>query len=516
MIHKKQTVMVVRWESGEGFNNYEQKRFFIDTQWPKENPEHTVTIRRTGEKRGASLDSDVRISAISFDNQHKILLKDLSSETVGTDDHGLLRFKKIGSEIKLAVKSRHQIHLAFATNNYSGIVEIGINGKFKKYDLYTHNEEIQRRAIDYWLIGPNGDFAVTMPLPRYPIKTLIIESADRSTPIQFKSVLLKHPNGIKNFSSDLRSDQNIVLKDLNVELKQYWQAGRFVFQSIFAVISTWILFALWRLFRKIGSLRGIILDDRRYIFWSLFGGAILSFSFWLVAFWPGVMSIDSLKVWRAASIPGLLIMDHPVLNVIIYMYLMHIWNNIAVVPITQIVLSSLLVSYIFFSFYRKGIRLTLLLPFYLLFVFSIPVGLYNIVLWKDIPFALLVTFWAFTLTDMFYRKQQGSLNVSMEKWVVLFFLYLSLAFIRYNGALYLVIIPVLLIVMRIIPVKKAVIFVAFMSIFGIAAVLATGLKVMSIGDKRFMEIVSRYTGQIEKTALVPVVKRAVSYYFFIL
>ena len=362
MIHKKQTVMVVRWESGEGFNSYERKRFVIDTQWPKENPEHTVTIRRTGEKRDASLDSDVRISAINLDNQDKILLKDLSSETVGTDDHGLLRFKKIGSEIKLTIKARHQIHLAFATNNYSGIVEIGINGKFKKYDLYTHNEEIQQRAIDYWLIDPNGGFTVIMPVPRYAIKTLVIESAGRKTPIHFKSVLLKYPYGIKNFASNLQNNQNIILKDLNEGIKKYWHAGRFIFQSIFAAISTWILFEVWWLVRRIGSLRGMILDDRRYIFWLFFGGAILGFSIWLIAFWPGVMSIDSLKVWRAASIPGLFIMDHPILNVIFYMYLKHIWNYIAIVPITQIVLSSLLVSYILFLLYRKGIRLTMLLP----------------------------------------------------------------------------------------------------------------------------------------------------------
>lgn len=502
------TSLVVRWESVEGFNDYERKQFNLNTMWPEGVPEHNLTIRRVGKT--------VRLIGIRLDNRHDIPLKDLIAETTGIDEGGFLKFKKDGAEIQLDVKAKQNIRFLFFTNNYAGRAEVGVNGKIGKYDLYTHNEEIRRREINYWLIAPDGSFEITMPIPRYKIKTMVIEPTDGATPIHFQSVLLKHQDGHKNFATGSQPAPNIILKDLNGGLKQYWHAGRFIFQCIFALISTWILFALWRLFKKMGSLRDMILNDRRYIFWLFFGGAILSFSIWLIAFWPGVMSIDSLKVWRAASIPGLFIMDHPILNVIFYMYLMHLWNHIAVVPIIHIVLVSLLGSYIFFSLYRKGIRLTVLLPFYLLFVFSIPVGLYNIVLWKDIPFALLVTFWAFTLTDMLHHKKRGSLKISMEKWGVLFLLYLSLALIRYNGALYLLIIPALLVAMRIIPVKKAVIFLTLLSIFGIAAVFATGLRLMSINDRRFLEIASRYTDQIRKTALAPAMKRAVSYYFFIL
>ena len=51
----------------------------------------------------------------------------------------------------------------------------------------------------------------------------------------------------------------------------------------------------------------------------------------------------------------------------------------------------------------------IVLPFYFLFITSIPIGLYTITLWKDIPFALLVVFWAFWFVKLVSRsKREGS------------------------------------------------------------------------------------------------------------
>ena len=162
---------------------------------------------------------------------------------------------------------------------------------------------------------------------------------------------------------------------------------------------------------------------------------------WLIVFWPGVMSVDSLKVWRAARLPDVFLNDHPLLNVILYKYLLHLWDNIAIVPLFHILLLSTLLSSIFFSLYRQKVTLIFLVPCYLCLVFSIPVGLYNIVLWKDIPFGILVIFWAFTLSDLYRKKIDGCFSISYEKMIVFFLLYLALGFIRHNGMLYLIVIP---------------------------------------------------------------------------
>jgi len=90
------------------------------------------------------------------------------------------------------------------------------------------------------------------------------------------------------------------------------------------------------------------LNEQRYIFWIFWLGAIITFSLWLAAFWPGVMSIDSLKIWRAAKLPEIYLNDHPFLNVIFYMYLIQFWDNIAVVPVAHILFISLLTAAVFF------------------------------------------------------------------------------------------------------------------------------------------------------------------------
>ena len=49
----------------------------------------------------------------------------------------------------------------------------------------------------------------------------------------------------------------------------------------------------------------------------------------------------------------------------------------------------------------------IILPFYFLFITSIPIGLYTITLWKDIPFALLVVFWAFWFVKLVFEEERG-------------------------------------------------------------------------------------------------------------
>ncbi|MBW1959589.1 MAG: hypothetical protein JRI63_13885, partial [Deltaproteobacteria bacterium] len=188
----------------------------------------------------------------------------------------------------------------------------------------------------------------------------------------------------------------------------------------------------------------------------------------LAAFWPGMMSIDSLVIWRAAKFPEVMINVHPVFNEIFFMYLMHIWNHPAVVPLVQIVLASLLGAHIFFSINRKGVRLPFLMPFFLLFIFSIPVGLYNITLWKDIPFALLVLFWAHKLANMAEKKRKGELHISRQEWAALFLLYIALPLFRHNGAVYFFVIPFLMVCLKIISVKRLAFVAAPLAVVGIA------------------------------------------------
>lgn len=513
---------VVLWDSGEGFNRYESERFVLDTGWPDGKPEHTIVIRRTGIQGGGSLNSDVRLYGIRLDRKDEVPLSNLVTNRTTLDNQGLIKFTSPGGEVRFRAAAEHHIQFDFPTNNYSGSVDLEVNGSTRTYDLYTTNSENRKRGdehtreIDYWILAPDGAFTVFMPLPRYYVKSLVLKFKEEKNPVEFKSISLVSEHYKKSFPVPKTSRGRVVLGHIDPGRKRYWHPNQFVFQVLFSGLTTWIILSLWGMVKKYKSPKHLFIEDGRYLFWILLGGGILTFSVWLVAFWPGVMSVDSLKVWRAARIPGYFLNDHPFLNVLLYRYLMHIWDHPAVVPIAQIILVSLLGAHIFFSLFQKGIRIPILLPFYLLFICSVPVGLYNIVLWKDVPFALLVTFWAYMLSDMFYQKRNRTLSISRQGWIALFLLYISLALVRHNGVLYLLVVPLLMAVTGIISIKQVAIAVVIIAGIMIAGLLTLRFKTSALERHFVLEKASGLFNQIRQGSANKMVTDAALKYFFIL
>ena len=145
------------------------------------------------------------------------------------------------------------------------------------------------------------------------------------------------------------------------------------------------------------------------------------------------------------------------LNVFLYKYLAHLWNNIAIVPLFHVLMMSVLVAHIFYFLYCRNLVLRLILPFYLLLIFSLPIGLYNTILWKDIPFALLTVYWGYTLVSLYLQRVEGTLRYSKEQIVAFILLLCSMALIRYNGAVYLIVVPVYFIILRLVSTKIVVV-----------------------------------------------------------
>ncbi|MCI5146595.1 MAG: hypothetical protein D3923_13975 [Candidatus Electrothrix sp. AR3] len=212
------------------------------------------------------------------------------------------------------------------------------------------------------------------------------------------------------------------------------------------------------------------------------------------------MSIDSLKVWRAAMLPDVYLNDHPFLNVILYKYLYHIWNNPAIVPLTQVFLSSLLVSWFGFWLYRQGVKSMLVLLWLLFILCSVPIGVYNIMLWKDIPYALLVVFWACLLIQLYQEKRQGRLHWSQQRIVALLLLGLALGLVRHNGLIYFAVLPLLL--LALVSIKKALLALAallFVGGIGFAALQHTG-KIL--GTTFLSQQIQQYTGNLKAKNII--------------
>lgn len=462
----------VSWDSGAGWNTYEQRVFPVRTFRSENGAEEiSILVRPTEKKHPGSLSTEVVCSRIRIDGK-QIDLKEI--EHTGRYRADGIHLSTPEETIRFSISAIEHIHIELLTNNHSGKVAVSVGGRTAVRDLYVANEEAKSINLDFWLARPDGQFTVKMGIPRYGIKTFQIRSRIPELPIYLTSVAVS--TGKKTLPLDAPTQPRLLstlqFPGIDAERKQYFLPSRFAVQVIFAALTTWLMVAACRwIGRREGILKALFSGDRA-LFWAFFIGAAGIYSLWLVAFWPGVMSVDSLKVWRAAQLPDVFINDHPFFFVLFYAYLQHLWNHVAVVPIFNILTVSCLVSYILYSLYREKIPLWAIVPVYIGLVFSIPIGLYNIVLWKDIPFAVLVAFWAFTLSFLYRKRRNGKLFFSFQKTLALFLLYLSVCLIRHNGLLYLGLIPFFLIMLRIVSVR-----IAAVTLVAVALVVASGLIV---------------------------------------
>lgn len=508
-------VFEMRWDSGAGYNGYEKKRFSLNTITEDSDQPLDVIIQFLDERNGASLSADVSCVKITVDHK-EIDLTRLQSKTGGYRHGKGVVLDKEYSKIALKAHPNAVIEIEMMTNNHSGIVELVVGGNAVRHDLYVANIEAKTKVFQYWVLQGNGKFKVNYDVPRYSVKSFQVHNVESQKNITFDAIEFDD-RVIKDIQPALnKQPQNLLTFDISdLRSKRYLHPVQLGFQIFFAMITTWIVGTLGCLHRKAGG--GFeIFRGRRKIFWLLLGGAVTAYSFWLVAFWPGVMSVDSLKIWRAALLPELFLNDHPVLNVVLYMYLVQFWQNPAVVPIAHIALMALLTAHIFYSITNQGVSLRLLLPFYCVLIFSIPIGLYNIVLWKDIPFAMLIVFWAYTLVDLYRKKNDGKAFSSNQSVVACFLLLLALGLTRHNGLVYLAVVPIYCVVLGLVDWKKFVAACAIgIAVLGGALLLLRGNQSISDGSYLFVQAAS-YLKSMFGTSFVTLVEKTVENYWGIL
>ena len=450
--------VMINWTSGHGLNGYEMYRYQLQALSGGESTPHPVVITRTGNKHNAANDSQVVLSRIVVDGAEYQLSADAAGDGLVMNG-GLLEFSMVKAKLSLALAARHHVRFEFLAYNYAGEVEIDFAGRKSRHILYSAWDRTPWTrdsvvVVDYWLVQPDGTFAVSMDMPRYFVENLKISSKRQLSDLKLSLVVdggqtldVKDPIS----TPDGAVYQIGALDDPRTRL---FHPHRFAFQLVFAALTTWIIYGLANFAASFSGWPELFHEKKRYLFWGMLLTCLGTFAFWQLSFWPGVTSTDSLKIWRAAHIPGMYMGDHPPLNVVLYMFLAMIWDNVAVVPAVQNILTTVLTSWIFFSFLRWGIPLVVVAPFFLLVATSIPLGMYTAILWKDVPFALGIVFLGFRLADMYYRRKSDQLMVSWQGWLAMSLVVLALAGLRYNGAAYLIVFPFLLFVLGIVRVGK--------------------------------------------------------------
>ena len=447
-------IVNVAWDNGSGFNNYEARRFVLH-KYREDGGLHRVSIRFTGKKNGASMSPEVVCEKIIVDGK-RLNLAALATNGEKGQDGSSIRLFHADQQISFDIAADESVFIDLATNNNSGIVEMLFDGQSSFEDLYVGNIEAKTRRYQYWLAKEDTSFSLRMAMPRYKIKTLLLVNGHPSKPLMLEEVKIVHDRGerLLHGGAWLGLDK-IGFSRVSETQYRYFHPSRFLQQLVFAALTTWIVTACFRLIRRCRDTGGIFYGPRK-TFWLMWVSGIAVFSIWLLAFWPGVMSVDSLKIWRAALLPEIVINDHPLLNVVLYRYLSGLWNNIAGVVIFHIVIVAGLLAFVFFRMVRHGLSLWVAAPFFVLAVLSLPVGLYNVVLWKDIPFAVLIVMWGWIVVEVYLGKSQPRPPRSLEVKFALLLLLFALAFTRHNGLIYLIIVPLMLFIFHASPSKAIV------------------------------------------------------------
>lgn len=500
----------VSWDSGSGFNKMESADLVFGKPVETRSGNPVVRIRRTGNRHPAaqSVEVWIKLLKLSQDDHANTLQAFAQQKGAEMTAEGYLHLREDGTVLQVPA-GRDYTAICFVANKYAGFVEIELDGDKRLYDLYaeqTRDKWVEKSSRTY----AAGHFHARVDLPRYDLRRLQIASAEALQTFRLESIMISSAKG--DVSLPLRGSgtfSSVGFSDFSRNTRQYFHPLHFLQQLVFAALSAFITLFLFRFVRIRGGIKNVLVEKKRYLFWLMFIGGILSFGAWLLVYWPGHFTSDSVHIWWAAKNPGYFLYSHPVMNILYYRLLQQFWDYFAVVGIVQIFFTSLLGSYIFYWLHKKGVPLYIILPFYFLFITSIPIGLYTITLWKDIPFALLVVFWAFWFIKLVFEKKEGGTRHSRREIIVLSLLLIAMGLFRYNGIVYFVIVPAGLALMGIIPPKK--VFTGSVCMLMIAAILIS--MMVMLDKKHFVINQSRFfIDRMKHAGIATTMKRIVKQY----
>ncbi|MCP4349670.1 MAG: hypothetical protein GY795_29675 [Desulfobacterales bacterium] len=298
-----------------------------------------------------------------------------------------------------------------------------------------------------------------LTLPQLHIKGIKLQA---DNPAQnFRIELLKIVSENKEILLPINKDKlnhPVEFSDLDLGTSKFHPVLFFV-QLFSAFLFGWLFYEASLLYEKFSGqtfsskIKDLFFHEKRPVFWSMFLLSSGVYSLWLMGQWPGYMTIDSFSTWLQAKtlvFGGL----HPIVYSIYTLALMQIADSPATVAVFQILAASALGSYIFYFCVKKGVPFILVFLFFSAFTLSVPNNVYNITLWKDIPFSMLVIFWGFYIFYLGFEKKHGNpLEFSLKKLIVLSSLLVLTSTIRHNGIIYLAFIPLLLLALRLMPLK---------------------------------------------------------------
>ncbi|HZH74453.1 MAG TPA: DUF6020 family protein [Archangium sp.] len=215
--------------------------------------------------------------------------------------------------------------------------------------------------------------------------------------------------------------------------------------------------------------------------WDWLLPGVLCASIWsiyLLAFWPGLMTVDSVDQW-SQMVHGTYSNVHPVFHTLTNWLVTRVWHSPAAVALVQLLLMAGVFSLAVRELGLWGVPRGLLWGVTLLFALSPINGVMVITLWKDIPYAI-ANLALFTLLLRVARTRGEALR-SGVLLVTLGGVLTVLALLRHNGTMVAVLVVALLFILCPRALRRRMLGVAL----GTAAafVLITGPIYKAVGAK---------------------------------
>lgn len=199
------------------------------------------------------------------------------------------------------------------------------------------------------------------------------------------------------------------------------------FAYIVALSSFILLSGVWLLSRSDGF---VIANVSRWEWLAYALPSLVVWTVWLLAFWPGVMSPDSVDQWQQ-MLTGRYLDQHPPFHTLTNWVITRLWLSPAAVAITQILILSLTVGWGIVQLRRLGIASPVAWVTSGVFALSPVNGITVITLWKDIFYSVAIL--GITILLLKIVASDGKWLTNKISWIVLGVLAASIGLYRQNG-----------------------------------------------------------------------------------
>jgi len=473
------------WDYGYGFNELDKREIRLTADKKKrEKPLGDVVVEPVFIPGAKSSRSGIWIVVDPAENG--------TTYTIAGKHHWRGKRLWLSPGSRIAFHSRkNSIVLRFFKTLDSGYVRIcSKNGPVQIYNLAGRNYYGYTYVVPYWAdgSGPLKAFVSlhTLRIMAYtklphqkirairfvPLKGQLLTTSDAQAPggaydeikkINFrinKVVLINHAGEKYEYRNDATDPSSFRTGTISLRQSEFFNGFLFVVQFVVAMTIGYLVFWVCRLekFSEIRCWRDLpvvlFVNDGIWIFWLVLAALFCVNFLWLLAEWPGSMTPDSVTVW--AAIKKLKIDNqHPYLYQLLVLGLLNVYDSPVTVIVFQMMCYSLLCGLFFYKTWRLGLKWYFIAFFCLLLAASIPINLFNITMWKDIPFALAILFWAFFAANArFSSRYQGrALGMKIRDIPLLATLFLFVCALRHNGLVYLPFLPAVLFLSRAIKPK---------------------------------------------------------------